>query len=664
MGGSRGQCCPAPCTGVGDAKPRASAAGQPRVCATAPQRRTGWIGPGLYHLRPFYTDHLTLFLRAMCGIFFSLSRHAHVTPDDFTEGFLGNRGPDSTGKHQIAITAPGCAPRYATFISTVLSLRGSTIVTQPLQDPASGSVLCWNGEAWSIQGSAINGNDSQRVFDALLEAIVNSSQNRRNDSIKAVVAILSTLRGPYALVFYDANNGYLYYGRDCLGRRSLLQTTTNNAFTLSSVADYTQQSGGDAYVEVEADGLYFIDLQAEQITPTLIPQHPKGFVETPDLHFVRRSPQLETMTDKLKPISFPSINRELPSTGLHPDLDQLKALEASLKKSLECRVQHVREAVQLSPSSLESHTRIAILFSGGLDCTILARLCHDLLPADQSIDLLNVAFENPRIHKNLDPGISPYSLCPDRITGQSSYAELKQTCPGRHWRLVEINVPYTETLAHRSKLLKLIHPHITEMDLSIAYALYFASRGKGIVTDNTGTSADYTTPAHVLLSGLGADELFGGYQRHTLAHSRGGYPSLIAELALDFERLGKRNLGRDDRVISDSSREVRFPYLDEEFIALVLGLPVWAKCDFANAQDESSDDPRIFLEPGKRALRMLAWRLGMQGVAREKKRAIQFGARTAKVLMFFLLRSLDLLTHNSHHMQMETGRSKGTHVVS
>jgi asparagine synthetase B (glutamine-hydrolysing) len=169
------------------------------------------------------------------------------------------------------------------------------------------------------------------------------------------------------------------------------------------------------------------------------------------------------------------------------------------------------------------------------------------------------------------------------------------------------------------------------MDLSIAYALYFASRGAGVVTDGSGISTPYTTPAHVLLSGLGADELFGGYGRHAVAYARGGYASLIDELALDFDRLGKRNLGRDDRVISDSGREVRFPYLDEDFIALALDLPVWAKCDFANEQDIESDDPARLLEPGKRALRMLAWELGMKGVAAEKKRAIQFGARTAKV---------------------------------
>lgn len=162
----------------------------------------------------------------------------------------------------------------------------------------------------------------------------------------------------------------------------------------------------------------------------------------------------------------------------------------------------------------------------------------------------------------------------------------------------------------------MIHPHNTEMDLSIASALYFAARGQGAAfSDMTPTPCTpYTTSARVLLSGLGADELFGGYVRHTTAFQRQGYPGLVEELKLDVSRLGKRNLGRDDRAMSRWSREVRFPFLDEELVRWGIGVPVWEKCDFGQPDGD--------VEPGKRVLRLLALELGMAGVATEKKRAV------------------------------------------
>lgn len=159
-------------------------------------------------------------------------------------------------------------------------------------------------------------------------------------------------------------------------------------------------------------------------------------------------------------------------------------------------------------------------------------------------------------------------------------------------------------------------PHNTEMDFSISCALYFAARGIGNKESSTLLSEhSYKNPTRVLLSGLGADELFGGYTRHATAYSRRGYPGLCDELALDIGRLGKRNLGRDDRVTSHWAKETRYPFLDEKVVRWAMECPAWEKTGFGQ---HSTDG----IEPGKRLLRLLARRLGLLGVACEPKRAV------------------------------------------
>ena len=126
----------------------------------------------------------------------------------------------------------------------------------------------------------------------------------------------------------------------------------------------------------------------------------------------------------------------------------------------------------------------------------------------------------------------------------------------------------------------------------------------------------------MLLSGLGADEQLGGYARHHGRFLTRSYPGLIHELALDVDRLPYRNLGRDDRIMADHGREVRFPFLDEEVMSLWSSLPVWRKCDLRLSKGIGD----------KLLLRRIADRVGLHSVALEAKRAVQFGSRTAKML--------------------------------
>jgi asparagine synthetase B (glutamine-hydrolysing) len=87
-------------------------------------------------------------------------------------------------------------------------------------------------------------------------------------------------------------------------------------------------------------------------------------------------------------------------------------------------------------------------------------------------------------------------------------------------------------------------------------------------------------------------------------------------------------------MISDRGREVRFPFLDERVIAHACTLPIHVKID-----------PRWERGIGEKLLlrAMAALVLHLPRASTRWKRAIQFGARTAK---------------------MESGRERGTHLVT
>ncbi|KAL7925151.1 asparagine synthase domain-containing protein [Trichoderma austrokoningii] len=547
----------------------------------------------------------------MCGIHAAISADSgyhKLSPG--LEQKLRNRGPDHLGAVKTPLRQDDERSLYLTLTSTVLSLRGDHVARQPLVDEDSGCVLCWNGEAWKIGGKSVDGNDGEAIMSMLIAASSSSSGDRGS-----VLDALRSIEGPFAFIFLDKKAKRLYYGRDRLGRRSLL-LKRGEEFLLSSIAE----APAVGWAEVEADGCYTIQLSEAS--------SPKDFM--PVRHDWDQSQALVS--------NIGVFNASIPTAATTPLSSQslsVEQLRGHLTDSLQPRVLDV----PVPPNASSSDARVAVLFSGGLDCTVLARIASDIIPTGQVIDLINVAFENPRIaaqNKTLSAA-ELYELCPDRMTGRKSFAELLAVCLARPWRFVTVNVPYEETSAHRAELIDLIYPHNTEMDLSIACALYFAARGRGMGQLASDSQAKpYDTTARVLLSGLGADELFGGYVRHATAFTRSGYAGLVDELKLDVSRLGKRNLGRDDRVMSHWSREVRFPYLDERLVKWAIELPAWEKCDFDNQGPDCDYDPE------KRVLRLLAGNLGMHSVAAEKKRAIQFGARTAK---------------------MESGKVKGTTLL-
>ena len=204
----------------------------------------------------------------MCGIFCALSETGHLLPSEELKQRLANRGPDSqriveikSSGNNYSSTRPVCV----TFLSTVLSLRGSNTVIQPYQSDDRKYTLCWNGEAWSIGTKSTFGNDTEAVFNLLvntLKALLENEDGLQGplEAATEIAKALSTVAGPYAFVFFDHDRGQLFFGRDFLGRRSMLKRSSDKGdLILSSISDGEPNA---EWTEVEADGVYCIDLQA------------------------------------------------------------------------------------------------------------------------------------------------------------------------------------------------------------------------------------------------------------------------------------------------------------------------------------------------------------------------------------------------------------------
>lgn len=490
------------------------------------------------------------------------------------------------------------------LVSSVLSLR-KPFTKQPIV--SSRYILQFNGE----------------LYDSELYDIgdVNDSEYLMMQLNHYGIDILYRLNGEYCFNVIDLHENKVYFGRDSVGKRSLCYEFNGTELILSSVA-----SNVTNLIECEANKLYELDLNTFSLKIT-----PKKF----DFH----------------PIT------ELSSMDESIITNRLAKLHAGLRQACSLRQDTI------SPLT-KDESDLGILFSGGIDCTILASLIIDnfiLQHKYVNVDLLTVGFDNPRT------GLKAHES-PDRQSSLRSWFHLCKKYPNYSIRLIELNIDYRMWLLHKTKVESLIYPQQTEMDQSISTAFYFASNNiipcKKLTLKNYNIEwdqfvndphsyldiQDYLSKAKVLFSGLGADELFGGYSRHQVLFNpiksnddpKEKYNELTQLLINDIEIIYSRNLGRDDRIISSWGKELRYPYLDINMIKLVIdeiepNLKV--KLDWITTKKGEKIMPTR-----KWILRQLADYIGLGFVKDEPKRAIQFGSKSAK-------------------FELGQGRNKGTDLM-
>ncbi|CAG2113319.1 unnamed protein product [Medioppia subpectinata] len=583
--------------------------------------------------------------------------------------FLCRRGPDQFAKLQIPVHSAAEGSDYThgpqlCLMSSGLQLRGGRqLCDQPLMDGA-GNVLQWNGQIFA--GDLLPEDDTESDTEVLMRALADCAADDQ------VLAVLSRIAGPWSFTYWDQLRRRFWFGRDVLGRRSLCWNTDRRSevFIVTSICHFDYEPALQ-WAEVPANGVYCLNFGAERSLEAAVDhmkhypwnRHISGAVtdraaDTPCL----TSPVTVPLNTSV-PVDSQSVGEEVPESVIQMFTEVLRQSvsrrchnhQTLCKKCFIRTMDATNRTDSPTPAAVSSgcngnngrqdlssdsegdvmgtspdrelllnklmlrkgrrgrnctHASTAILFSGGLDSTVIALLADECVPSQLPIDLLNVAFD---------------SDAPDRETGLKAWDELKTLRPNRRWNFVSIYVSKEELQTMRDKHIKyLVQPSLTVLDDSIGCAVWFAANGRGLLMEDHEVTKVYETPARVVLLGMGADEQLAGYTRHRRVFDRTGWPGLVAEIGLEVDRLSSRNLGRDDRVTSDHGREPRYPFLDEQVIDFLNGTPVWHKCDLR--LDRSAGE--------KRLLRLVAERLGLTETSHHLKRAIQFGSRIAKMEEF------------------------------
>ena len=240
---------------------------------------------------------------------------------------------------------------------------------------------------------------------------------------------------------------------------------------------------------------------------------------------------------------------------------------------------------------------VGLIFSGGVDSTILAVL------------LKQIAEKRNNNANSIPLNVKLYSVGVENSQDVKFSKEIAE----------ELNLPLKTVII--DDLTAIEDDNV--MKLGVGMTIYLAA--KAMKEDNV----------KVALSGQGADELFGGYNRY-LKHFEenslfDAYFALDEEIYHDIANMYHVNLERDDAVSMANGVELRVPFLDNDIVNLAIDIP---------GKYKIKDNEDILR---KHILRDVAKSIGVPDyIADRPKKAAQYGSGINKILKKRVLKSFDM----------------------
>ena len=450
---------------------------------------------------------------------------------------LKHRGPDGTGVFVDGITSYGNLDNLKINEGSfglghdLLSIVGCEPDSQPLV--YDNYVLVCNGEIYNFKELKNKFNINFKT-DSDCEIIICIIKMFYEGSLyDAVVKTIEQLDGDYAFAVYDGKNFAAV--RDPVGVKPFYfgENVDDEIFAFAS----------------EKKALWKIGINdVKTVAPSSMLYNKKLVKITNKINQTSTMPNL---------ISQHNLSKEI----LKKQLKDL--LITSVKK----RVSGLSE--------------VGILFSGGIDSTIIAKIADDL-------------------------GIKTclYSV------GHKDSADLKFARKTAE----KMNLPLKARVIDVEDVRKYLVPVLDAieefniMKIGVGMPAYIAAE------------MAHEDNLKVMLSGQGADELFAGYNRYLKFYEEKG-EAAQEDLKKDILNLYHVNLQRDDAVTMANSIELRVPYLDPDIINIAMNIPMKYKI--------SRDDTLR-----KCILREVGAELGVpEEIVKRPKKAAQYGSGVHKMIV-------------------------------